>query len=603
MRRTALLSVALALALGGPTASAQSVSFYHPTSDSALVILTGDTGTVYLRVTGATAGVSAYRVTIFLDDSRVTLAAADSFAYTQLDVPTITPGSGQVTVEASGTGYNYTDVYLAKLTFAMAAGAQEGTLLSLRVDSLASTTSADLLPSHRTGVFDVCQAVQRWGDFDDTRTITSRDALIAVTHAVGLPVGGFDVSVGDVDQDGLTTTRDALLLLTYAVQDYISSYYRVGKNRANRCAPLALMPGDAAFWRSTQLWRVPAGDTVAAFTGVTSSYASGYPGSWAPDGSRIIFSEYLSTIGAYGFVAVSPDGASRDTVAVPGYYGGDFSPAWSPDGTRIAFVSSRAGSSYYSVFLADADGQSPLRLTDTLTVDSNSRLDWSPDGSRIAFRAYNQGACCTHKLWRINADGTGLAEVYPGSSGQQPLNPVWSPAGDSLAYDHSSNIIYRVAASGDSVGGRASRLSGAHDFPSWLPAGIVFRGVQVNYGMFLVTPGGRHFRITDGTSSDNRVTVRRNTRYVNSVAVAPASATIGVGGSQEFVVTVLDNTGAAIAPGSGIRCTSSNTAVATVTTNASQNCAVTGVGEGTATITATAGGWRSGTASVTVVLS
>jgi hypothetical protein len=601
VRRAVLLALALVLGVGVQTASAQTVSFYSPTGDSALVILTGDTGTVYLRATSASGGVSAYRVTIFLDDSRVTLAAADSVGYTQLAVPTITPGSGQVTVEASGTGYNYTTVDLAKLTFAMAGGAQEGTLLSLRVDSLASTTSVDLLPNHRTGVFDVCQAVQRWGDLDDTRTITSRDALIAVTHAVGLPVGGFDVSGGDVDDDGLTTTRDALLMLTYAVQDYVASYYRVGKNRANRCAPLEPMPGDAAFWRSTQLWKVASGDTVAAYTGVTSSNGYSYPSSWAPDGSRIVFSEYLSAISAYGFVAVSPDGASRDTIAIPGYYGGDFSPAWSPDGTRIAFVSYRTGSSYYSVFLADVDGQGPLRLTDTLAVDMNSRLDWSPDGLRIAFRAYNQGACCSYKLWRINADGTGLAEVYPGSSGQQPLNAVWSPAGDSLAYDNSStNMIYRVAASGDSVGVRASRLSGVHDYPNWLPAGIVFRGVQATYGAFLVTPGGRHLRITDGSSADQWLTVRRNTRYVNSVAMAPPSAIIAPTGTQEFTVTVLDNLGAAIVPGSGIRCTSSSPAVATVVTNASQNCLVTGVAAGTATITATAGGWRSATASVTV---
>ncbi len=597
MRRAAILVTTIGLAVGTRTVSAQTVQFYSPTSDSVLAILTGDTGSVWLRVTSATGGISAYRVTIFLDDSRVTLAAADSVYYTQLDVPTITPGSGQVMIEASGAGYSYTDFNLVKLTFAMAAGAQEGTLLSLRVDSLASQASVDLLPNHRTGTLEVCQAVQRWGDLDDTRTITSRDALIAVTHAVGLPVGGFDVTIGDVDRDGLTTTRDALMMLSHAVGGYVSSSYRLGKNRANRCAPLEPAPGDAAFWRSTQLYTVPAGDTAAAFTGVTSSYGDDYPMSWAPDGSRIVFSEYLPEVSEYGLIFVAPDGSSRDTVNIPGYY--DFAPSWAPDGTRIAFV---RYDTRYSLFLVDADGQNLVRLTDTLVVDYSSRLDWSPDGTRIAFRAYNQGACCSYMLWQINADGTGLSEVYPVSSGQQPLNPVWSPAGDSLAYDHYSNgMIYRVAGSGDSVGVPASRLSGGQDYPSWFPAGIVFRGIQVNRGLFLVTTSGRHLRITDAAGTETWHTLRRTTRYVDGVTLSPATATITVETSQVLTVTVLDNLGGAIVPGSGIRCTSSDPLIAPVVVTASQDCEVAGYLTGTVTITATAGGWRSGTASVTVV--
>jgi Tol biopolymer transport system component len=250
----------------------------------------------------------------------------------------------------------------------------------------------------------------------------------------------------------------------------------------------------------------------------------------------------------------------------------------------------------------DADAANEVRLTDTISVDYGSRLDWSPDGTQIAFRGYNMSACCSYKLWSINADGTGLAEVYPGSSAHQPEDPVWSPAGDSLAYDYgSAGMIYRVAASGDTTGVRASRLTGGQDYPNWMPEGILFRGYPVpQYGVFLLTPGGRHLQVTDGLNTDHDLTIRRTTRYVDSVTMSPTSATIGPAGTQEYVVTVLDDLGAAIVPGSGIRCTSSNESVATVVTNASQNCLATGVADGTATISATAGGWRSATASITV---
>ena len=594
-RLTALVTV-LSLCTGSvETAVGQYVQFYSPSGDSVLAILTGDTATIRLRVTNASDGISAYRVTIFLDDSRVTLAAADSFGYTQLDVPTVTPGSGQVTIEASGPGYNSTTVDVANLVFAMAAGAQEGSLVSMRVDSLASTTSVDLLPNHRTDVLDVCQAVQRWGDLDDSRTITSRDALIAVTHAVGLPIGSFDPTVGDVDEDGITSTRDALYILSYVV-GYLYYYERTGENRANRCAPLVPMPGDAAFRRNTVLYQVPAGDTAAVPVGVTMAYT--YPISWAPDGSRIAYTDYFG--GRYHFITIAPDGLARDTISPTGTY--DLAPSWSPDGTRMAFVSSRPGSSYYSVFVMDADAANEVRLTDTISVDYGSRLDWSPDGTRIAFRGYNASEYGSNKLWVINADGTGLAEVFAGSSGHAPADPVWSPAGDSLAYDYgSAGMIYKVAATGDTNGVRTSRLTNGQDYPNWMPEGILFRGYPVpQYGVFLLTPGGRHLQITDGTSSDHDLTIRRATRYVDSITLSPGTVTIPIESVQVLTVTVLDDLGGTIVPGSGIRCTSSDPGIAAVTTNASQNCEVSGLGIGTVTITATAGGWRSGTASVTV---
>lgn len=80
-----------------------------------------------------------------------------------------------------------------------------------------------------------------------------------------------------------------------------------------------------------------------------------------------------------------------------------------------------------------------------------------------------------------------------------------------------------------------------------------------------------------------------------SVTLAPGSATVSVGNSTSFAVSI---TGGSPTP-SLSSCSSSNSAVATVTVNGS-SCVATGVSAGNATITATASGGQTGTAQITV---
>jgi len=82
---------------------------------------------------------------------------------------------------------------------------------------------------------------------------------------------------------------------------------------------------------------------------------------------------------------------------------------------------------------------------------------------------------------------------------------------------------------------------------------------------------------------------------VASVALTPATATILMGASQTFVATLRDAAGAVLS-GRAVSWTSSNPAVAIV----SSNGVATGVTVGTVTVTATSEG-RSGTATMTVV--
>ncbi len=97
---------------------------------------------------------------------------------------------------------------------------------------------------------------------------------------------------------------------------------------------------------------------------------------------------------------------------------------------------------------------------------------------------------------------------------------------------------------------------------------------------------------TDGSNTVNGVFTLNVIRPLASVSVAPAPASIVVGGTQQLTASPLDSTGAQFAGTASVTWSSGNTAVATVNTAG----LVTAVAPGTATITATA---TSGAVSVT----
>jgi hypothetical protein len=504
MRRSLFL-VGLCLLAADARAAAQQVyvypeRYYGFGGDTALIIPTGKTE--YLQLVGSvTGGVAAYSISIFVDTTRLRIVAAESLPGYGLPSPTITRNAAdRITLSASGTGYS-AGAYLARIAVQAVPGATMGSLFSFRVNSWTTQAGATVDPrTIRTDIENGCIANVLWGDPDSSLTVTGRDALIALTSAVGLPVTGFDLTVADVDEDLQVTSRDALLMLAYAIGENSEYYYtyKAGVPKAGRCAPLAGVPSGMAFLRgSGSLYRVPAGDSVAVAVGSATAFYTSHPVRWLPDGTKILATAYTNTAASYYYepIAVTVASGVEDTLARNTAYDGG--GTYSPDGLRIAFHSTR--SSYY-LWLMDATGANPAQAQSAVTVTNYSASNpaWSPDGQRVAFTGYQ--TCCTSGLWTTLVSDGSVRLEFPVSSSYPPLNPSWSPAGDSLLFNANSRVYAVSSPDTATAPPEAVSLSGSLDNASWTSAGILFRRVQgtstpATYDFYLRRPDGRILRV------------------------------------------------------------------------------------------------------------
>lgn len=113
-----------------------------------------------------------------------------------------------------------------------------GTTDTLRVtlwELTGAGTFADLLPNGSTTPALLCVSTGLLGDLNQSATVTSLDALLILSNAVGLSIAPFAVTNGDVDGNAVVNTRDALVVLSYAVGLPVGSF-RVGRMNPGSCA-------------------------------------------------------------------------------------------------------------------------------------------------------------------------------------------------------------------------------------------------------------------------------------------------------------------------------------------------------------------------------
>lgn len=165
-----------------------------------------------------------YRLTLAFDQTRLQFYGVTSTGFaTPLVATDSAYAFGRVRLTAVMPAGAAGLVELFEVRFAVLDDAAPSTITIELIDLNAAGGSAtpfeDLLPIARVVNGTFCRSVGRWGDLDHDGRANSRDALMALSTVVGLPLSDTlaTAALGDVDDDGAVSSRDALIILSYAV--------------------------------------------------------------------------------------------------------------------------------------------------------------------------------------------------------------------------------------------------------------------------------------------------------------------------------------------------------------------------------------------------
>ena len=176
------------------------------------------------------------------------------------------------------------------------------------------------------------------------------------------------------------------------------------------------------------------------FTQITSNPGGDdAPGSWSPNGKKIVFDRSDANGDPEGVFVVNVNGTGLKRILPPTMQVNCCTFNWSPQGNEIAFSRHVTPDVHSSLWIVHSDGTglSPVSVPSSLGCgganDDPSAVGclqpaWSPDGMKIAF-ASGLNLDVDGEIYTVNTDGTGLAQVThaPGSGspdwGVHPLTP------------------------------------------------------------------------------------------------------------------------------------------------------------------------------------
>lgn len=143
---------------------------------------------------------------------------------------------------------------------------------------------------------------------------------------------------------------------------------------------------------------------------IVASDASFTRATWAPDGTRLAYTDAAGRLGVVTVGGSTTKITSGDEFA--------FSPDWSPDGTKIAFAENGL------VTAINPDGSGRIEL-----ASPGGPPEWSPDGGALAFPDQTVAS----DIYSVGRDATALTNLT-NTSERYDHDPVWSPAETSIAF-------------------------------------------------------------------------------------------------------------------------------------------------------------------------
>lgn len=200
---------------------------------------------------------------------------------------------------------------------------------------------------------------------------------------------------------------------------------------------------------------------------------------WSRDGTQLAVN-VLSGIGPASLWVVNQDGTEpRQHVAEA-----EVGLSWAPDGTRIAFSQptgdGELARSRIAILDLATDEITPLPIEDSASA---RQPRWSPDGSAIVFvKQIGIGPDAIESgppaLWIMKADGSDARQLVsipqPGESAITVIDPAWSPDGASIAFagfdpqSGEASDIYVTNAQGTTLA-QLTTGPGFNLAPTWSP--------------------------------------------------------------------------------------------------------------------------------------